>query len=444
MAAIERTFRPDDGKALPAQGGQERTEYYEPASGLRLRVTRRGARTWLVLFWSRSAGRTRRLTLGDASEMPLKKAREAARAALVAVDREGRDPYAEKLAKREEERAERARRIEGRRRAALERTRRAVTFGKLCAEYVEYRRTTPSGRFKRPARPNTLATWDSMLRLHILPVVGDVPPEDLTSEDFLRVLEGAVKRGGSSMGPRVRELLSAVWRWIEQRPRLLGVKLPPESPLRELSRDIGAAKFERDRVLSPSEIWRFWRATGKEGLEGEALRLMLLTACRVKEVLALPWSEVDLAAKAWKLPAARSKGGRDRVIPLSNAAVDLLERVSEPGTEDLVFGTDLRLAQTMKQVRAAMGGDSWQPRDLRRTAATLCARLGADPFVVALVLGHTKSDARMPGVTAVYLRWDYEEKVRDILGRVGEWVVSTVSSPSEPGDLLPFERNARA
>lgn len=106
MAAVERTFRPDDGKTLPAREGQERTEYYEPASGLRLRVTRRGARTWLVLFWSRSAGRTRRLTLGNATEMPLKKAREAARAALVAVDGEGRDPYAERLARRHEERAE--------------------------------------------------------------------------------------------------------------------------------------------------------------------------------------------------------------------------------------------------------------------------------------------------------------------------------------------------
>jgi integrase len=376
--------------------------------------------------------------------MPLKKAREAARAALAAVETEGRDPYAEKLAKREQERAGRARRIEERRRASLERTRRSVTFGKLCAEYVEYRRTTPSGRFKRPARPNTLATWDSMLRLHVLPVVGDMPPEDLTSEDFLRVLEGAVKRGGSSMGPRVRELLSAVWRWIEQRPRLLGVKLPPTSPLRDLSRDIGAAKFERERTLSPSEIWRFWRATEDEGLEGEALRLMLLTACRVKEVTALPWSEVDSATKVWKLPAARSKGGRDRVVPLSKAAIDLLERVKALGTVDLVFGSALRLDQTMKRVRAAMGGDSWQPRDLRRTAATLCARLGADPFVVALVLGHAKSDALMPAVTAVYLRWNYEERVRDILARVGEWVVSTTSGTAEPGDVLSFERNARA
>ncbi len=55
-----------------------------------------------------------------------------------------------------------------------------------------------------------------------------------------------------------------------------------------------------------------------------------------------------------------------------------------------------------------MAGEPWQPRDLRRTAATLCARLGADPFVVALVLGHAHADVRMPSVTRTYLRWGYQ------------------------------------
>jgi integrase len=445
MPAIERTFRPDDGKTLPCREGDERTEYHESASGLRLRVTRLGSRTWLVLFWSATAARTRRLNLGDGATMSLKKAREAARAALAAVETEGRDPYAERIAEREREREERRRRADERRRVAAERARRTVTFGKLCAEYVEYRRTTPSGRYKRPARPNTLATWEPMLRLHVLPVVGDMPPEDVTSEDFLRVLEGAAKRGGPSMGPRVRELLSAVWRWIEQRPRMLGVKLPPVSPMRELPRDVGAATRERERVLSPAEVRRFWRATEGEGLEGEALRFMLLTAARVREATGLPWSELDLKAKVWRLPAERSKGGRARLLPLSDEALTLLKRVRALGTTDYVFGiAGLRVSESMVRVRTAMGGEPWQPRDLRRTAATLCARLGADPFVVALVLGHAKPDIRMPDVTRTYLRWNYEEKVREALARLGAWVADTVSCETEPGEVVAFESKGRA
>ena len=97
----------------------------------------------------------------------------------------------------------------------------------------------------------------------------------------------------------------------------------------------------------------------------------------------------------------------------------------------------------MSRIRAAMGGEPWQPRDLRRTAATLCARLGADPFVVALVLGHANADGRMPAITKTYLRWGYEDKVRTALERLGEWVEETVDRTTEPGDVIPHSR-ARA
>jgi hypothetical protein len=48
MAATELTFKPDDGKTLPCREGEERSEYYENASGLRLRVTRPGSRSWFL------------------------------------------------------------------------------------------------------------------------------------------------------------------------------------------------------------------------------------------------------------------------------------------------------------------------------------------------------------------------------------------------------------
>lgn len=242
------------------------------------------------------------------------------------------------------------------------------------------------------------------------------------------------------MGPRTRELLSAVWRWLEARPRILGIRLPAESPLRELPRDIGAAARERERVLSPAEVWRLWRATEAEGLAGLALRFMFLTAARVREATLLPWAEVDLGAKAWTLPAARNKGGRERTIPLSPQAITILNRArSLEGGEDIFAG--VRVGEFMARIRrATMDGEPWQPRDLRRTAATLCARLGADPFVVALVLGHAHADERMPAVTRTYLRWSYEDKVRSALERLGEWIEETVTAEEAPGAVAEFRR----
>jgi integrase len=430
------TFGPHDGRRLLCREGDARTEYTEKASGLRLRVTRAGARSWSVAYWSPAAKTARRVKLGDASRMPLAKARAAARAALYAVEEEGRDPAADRAAARLQEREERRRRSE-QRQAAAEARRNRMTFGALCRAYVEHRRTTTSGRFNRPARRNTLLNWRLMLEHHVYPKLEKRPVETVTSEDFLEVLEAAVQHGGPSMGPRVRELLAAVWRWAEGRPRTLRVTLPIVSPLAGLPK-VGVAEKERERALSPAEVWQFWRATEGEGCDGQALRLMLLTAARVREATDVERAELDLGTAEWRLPAARSKGGRERLIPLSPLALTLLREALERWPEDRPLAST-SLPMTMRRVRAAMGGEPWQPRDLRRTAATLCARLGADPFVVALVLGHAHPDARMPAVTGGYLRWDYPDKVREALGRLGAWVEDTVTRESEPGDVVSIE-----
>lgn len=160
---VEMVFKPGDGSRLPCREGTARTEYREPASGLRLRVSRTGARTWSVVFWSPLAKTTRRFKLGNAATMPLSKARVAARAALHAVEQEGRDPQAERVAAGQREREERKHRAEERGRAAEQRRRRGVTFGQLCDKYVEHRRTTASGKFNRTARKNTLNAWSGIL-----------------------------------------------------------------------------------------------------------------------------------------------------------------------------------------------------------------------------------------------------------------------------------------
>jgi integrase len=338
---------------------------------------------------------------------------------------------------RERERADRATRAEERRGAIAERERRSRqrTFGQVLERYVSERATTPSGRFNRRAAKNTLQNWSASLKLYVLPALGDRLPQTIKTEDLLMVLEDAVRRGGPAVGPRVRELISAAWRWMEQRPRAVGVELPSVSPLVGLLK-IGAAVRERDRVLSPREVWRFWRAADDDGLAGEALRFSLLTAARVREAVNLRWEEVDLEAAVWRLPSERNKSARPRRIPLSEAAVTLLKRVQGRGDGARVFRTPE--PETMDRLRVATGGAPWQARDLRRSAATHCARLGADPFVVALVLGHKDSDERMPDVTRTYLRWNYEDRVREALDRLGAWVLETVAAKQEPGELLTF------
>ena len=56
-----------------------------------------------------------------------------------------------------------------------------------------------------------------------------------------------------------------------------------------------------------------------------ALEFAILTAARSAEALKADWSEIDLAAKTWTVPAARMKAGKEHKVPLSNAAIALLD-----------------------------------------------------------------------------------------------------------------------
>ncbi|SAK63302.1 phage integrase [Caballeronia pedi] len=74
------------------------------------------------------------------------------------------------------------------------------------------------------------------------------------------------------------------------------------------------------------------------------MEFIVLTGTRVEEVLAMPWKEIDLAAKVWAIPAERMKAGKAHDVPLSPAAIALLKaqasyKDAKPDPETLVFTT---------------------------------------------------------------------------------------------------------
>jgi integrase len=156
------------------------------------------------------------------------------------------------------------------------------------------------------------------------------------------------------------------------------------------------------------------------------------------------WSEVDLEARLWTIPANRAKNGQAHLVPLSDLAVTVLAttpRIS--GKPDWVFTTGTARRgesgeQTQKLVpvsgfsRAKLRLDRalapelpqpgepevdemppWRLHDLRRSAATGMARLGVSQAVVERVLNHVGSSG---GLVAVYQRHSYADEKRAALG----------------------------
>jgi integrase len=80
----------------------------------------------------------------------------------------------------------------------------------------------------------------------------------------------------------------------------------------------------------------------RETIHALALEFLILTAGRVGEVLGAHWDETDLGAKVWIIPASRMKAGREHRVPLSGRAMEIVERMAEIRTGDLVFAGQRR------------------------------------------------------------------------------------------------------
>jgi integrase len=134
----------------------------------------------------------------------------------------------------------------------------------------------------------------------------------------------------------------------------------------------------------------------------------------------MEWKEVDLASRAWTLPATRAKNGREHVAPLSDAAVEIISRLPRLESRKFLFSTTGRtpvsgFSNAKKYVDAAMEESipHWTFHDLRRTVATNLQRLGVRLEVTEAVLNHVSGSRA--GIVGIYQRHDWAEEKRTAL-----------------------------
>jgi integrase len=190
-----------------------------------------------------------------------------------------------------------------------------------------------------------------------------------------------------------------------------------------------ADESSRDRVLSDDEVLWLWRACGEIGFPfGPIVQLLLLTGTRREEVRSLPERELDLRARLWTIAAARTKNGLDHAVPLSDAALTVLDAVPRVrSTTGLLFTTNARTAVSgfsrakrrldtlmLQYAREERGSDlelePWRVHDLRRTVASGMARLGISLPIIEKCLNHVSGS--FAGIVGVYQRHQYADEKR--------------------------------
>jgi integrase len=166
-------------------------------------------------------------------------------------------------------------------------------------------------------------------------------------------------------------------------------------------------------------------------------RVVLLTGARRNEVGGLPWSEIDLDAGLWRLPAERNKSGRPFEIPLSPPVLETLR--SLPRIGPMIFAIDGKKLMTLRHLIERMRRDTGildiRLHDLRRTLRTGLAELGVTFEVAERVLNHA-----MPGLQAVYNRHNYLAEKRTALTLWAEHVLA-LAEKCEP-TVVPFRATA--
>jgi integrase len=356
--------------------GELQTDYFDTqVSGLALRVTQHGHRSW-TLHYTLGAKR-RRLTFGNYPAISLSGARtraDEARAAIV----EGRDPSI----------------------AATE------TLKDICELYLA-----------REGDKLRNTKWrKGVFDRHIYPTLGARPIAEIRRSEIVRLLDQIEEGSGAAMATQTLALIRKVMNWHATRSDDF------LSPIVRGMARTQRSEQARERTLSDDELRKIWRTNN--GIFSAYVRFLLLTAARRNEAAQMTWAEV--AKGDWTLPAARNKTGVDLVRPLSKAAQAILAALPKAG--EFVWSTHGGaipiggFTQFKRRFDAASGTKGWALHDLRRSARSLMSRAGVPTDHAERCLGHV-----IPGVRGVYDRHAYhaeKQQAFEALAGIVERIVS--------------------
>jgi integrase len=250
-------------------------------------------------------------------------------------------------------------------------------------------------------------------------LLGDVDIRAITKADLERCLRAKTDQGKQVVANRVLAHARTFFRWLVDK------KLIDADPTQGLAKPLAHEKV-RSRFLEVGEVKTFWAACDSVPAPyGQLFRFALLTAARRNECGFMEWSEVDLKDKVWVIPAAKVKGGRDHVLPLSSLALEIVQGQPRVEGSPYVFaradgGAPNAWSTATEALNAACGFErmanedapgSWlSPHDLRRSCTEGLDRLGVDPFIVDRVLNHSQGKLK-----AAYRRWQYVDEKRAAL-----------------------------
>ena len=355
---------------------------YVDGRGLCLFVKESGSRSWVLRM--QHNGRRRDYGLGSALDVTLTEARDAA-AALRRQVRAGIDPVAERR-----------------------KSRKVVpSFETAARECYE--------ALKDGWKNQNYRNWISSMENHVFPLIGRKPIDQVDSTHVVEVLTPIwleIPDTARKILQRIGAVLdfAHIKGWREEEAALRSVRkgLPRQTD-----------KVEHFKAMPYAEIPAFMKelATASPTTGRDALRFTIYNAVRSSETRKAVWTEIDLDNAVWTIPGERMKAKETHVVPLSKAAVSILQRRWKLRASDdgLVFSNNGEKPisdMTMTKLLRDAGIKGATVHGFRSAFTDWAAEKTDFPKEVAdKALAHKLSNQ----VEAAYRRTDFFDKRRDLM-----------------------------
>jgi integrase len=346
--------------------------------GFGVRILPSGVRTYLVQCRT-PGGKQRRMTVGRHGPLTADQARREARQLLAAVER-GDDPA-----------------------GVVQQARTAPSVAELCDRYLQ-------DHAREHKRPLSVEADERNIRNHVLPVLGRLKVAEVTRADIDR-LKRSVRTGktavDSKLGPRARRIITGgagaanrVLALVSKMMNLAekwGLRPDGSNPCRHVEK---FKENKRERYLTGDELARLGDAlTEAEQAATElpsviaAVRLLVLTGCRLSEILTLQWEYVDFEAAWMRLP--ESKTGA-KTVHLNAPALAVLAGIErQEGSPWVIAGAKagthlVNLEKPWRRIRTKADIPDVRLHDLRHSFASVAVGLGEGLPMIGKLLGHTQ------------------------------------------------------
>lgn len=398
--------------------------------GFGLRVSPSGQRSWIVEYRANGGGRNaakRRVTLGSVGTLTPDEARKAARD-ILAKAQLGTDPASDRA-----------------------KARRTSTIAELASLFS-------SEHLEAKRKPRTAEHYRDVLERIVLPALGKLRVDTVSRQDIAR-LHLAWKHTPVQAN-RMLAIVGSLYGFAVQR----GLVAEDTNPARRVEK---FKEQRRERFLSEDELARLgaaiqeaetiglpWhvdaestnakhlpknaesRRTRLSPHAAAALRLLILTGARLREILHLRWEEVDFGRGLLLLPD--SKTGRKAII-LNAPALTLLEALPRLGSF-VIAGDDPErpradLKKPWRAVSRRAGLDGVRLHDLRHTFASYGAGNGLGLPIIGKLLGHSQSST-----TQRYAHLD-NDPLRKASNAIGERIAEALGQIAADANMVPPSRS---